>query len=153
MLNIGMTELFVFAIIALLVLGPEKLPEAVRIVAKWYSKIKRMISNVQHDLDRELRLSELQQQMQEELERIKKLENQMQQQLQQFDPPNTNSKQVILYIEPTKLHLPQHLIQQHQLAIHPEPLPAIVQFNSSPSCKESIADSSDIQHTLLKVAV
>ena len=59
MLNIGMTELLFFGIIALLVLGPEKLPEAARFVGKWYGKIKRTISNVQNDIDRELRLSEL----------------------------------------------------------------------------------------------
>ena len=39
MLNIGFTELFIFAVIALLVLGPDKLPEAIRFVFKWYSKI------------------------------------------------------------------------------------------------------------------
>lgn len=38
MLNIGMTELLVFGIIALLVLGPEKLPEAARFAGKWYGK-------------------------------------------------------------------------------------------------------------------
>ena len=34
MLNLGMTEIFCFAVIALLVLGPDKLPEAARFVAK-----------------------------------------------------------------------------------------------------------------------
>ena len=52
MLNIGMTELLVFGIIALLVLGPEKLPEAARFAGKWYGKVKRMVSNVQNDIDR-----------------------------------------------------------------------------------------------------
>ncbi|MEK5757135.1 twin-arginine translocase TatA/TatE family subunit, partial [Acinetobacter variabilis] len=35
MLNIGMTELLAFGVIALLVLGPDKLPEAVRFIGKW----------------------------------------------------------------------------------------------------------------------
>ena len=67
MLNIGMTELLVFGIIALLVLGPEKLPEAARFAGKWYGKVKRMVSNVQNDIDRELRMSELREQMQNEM--------------------------------------------------------------------------------------
>ncbi len=75
MLNIGMTELLIFGIIALLVLGPEKLPEAARFVGKWYAKIKRMVSNVQNDIDRELRLSELREQMQQEMARIQELES------------------------------------------------------------------------------
>ena len=81
MLNIGMTELLVFGIIALLVLGPEKLPEAARFAGKWYAKIKRTISNVQNDIDRELRLSELREQMQNEMKRIQELEEKMQAQM------------------------------------------------------------------------
>ena len=69
MLNVGMTELLCFAIVALLVLGPEKLPEAARFAAKWYGKAKRMLSNVQNDIDRELRMSELREQMQNEMTR------------------------------------------------------------------------------------
>ncbi|BFM34428.1 Sec-independent protein translocase protein TatB [Acinetobacter towneri] len=84
MLNIGMTELLIFGIIALLVLGPEKLPEATRFVGKWYSKIKRMVSNVQNDIDRELRLSELREQMQQEMARIQELEAKMQAQMHEI---------------------------------------------------------------------
>ena len=97
MLNIGMTELLIFGIIALLVLGPEKLPEAARFVGKWYGKIKRMVSNVQNDIDRELRLSELREQMQQEMARIQELEAKMQAQMSEmknekiFDDANTST--------------------------------------------------------------
>ena len=84
MLNIGMTELLAFGIISLLVLGPEKLPEAARFAGKWYAKIKRMVSNVQNDIDRELRLSELREQMQNEMQRIKELEQKMQAQMHEL---------------------------------------------------------------------
>ncbi|MGX9608936.1 Sec-independent protein translocase protein TatB [Acinetobacter sp. T63] len=84
MLNIGMAELLFFGIIALLVLGPEKLPEAARFVGKWYGKIKRTISNVQNDIDRELRLSELREQMQQEMARIQELEQKMQSQMHEL---------------------------------------------------------------------
>src|SRR5690554_6569445 len=104
MLNIGMTELLIFGIIALLVLGPEKLPEAARFVGKWYGKIKRMVSNVQNDIDRELRLSELREQMQQEMARIQELEAKMQAQMSEmknekiFDDAktSTDSKQASL---------------------------------------------------------
>ena len=79
MLNIGMTELLCFAIIALLVLGPEKLPEGARFAAKWYGKFKRLISSVQSEIDRELRLSEFREEVQKEIERITELERRMQQ--------------------------------------------------------------------------
>ncbi len=92
MLNVGMTELLVFGIIALLVLGPEKLPEAARFAGKWYTKIKRMISNVQTDIDRELRMSELREQMQQEMQRIYELETKMQLQMQVLQQQNIDAE-------------------------------------------------------------
>lgn len=94
MLNIGMTELLAFGIIALLVLGPEKLPQAARFAGKSYAKIKRLISNVQNDIDRELRLSELREQMQQEMQKIQELEAKMQAQMQAFE------QQKVTLIEP-----------------------------------------------------
>lgn len=85
MLNLGMSEILLFAIIALIVLGPEKLPEAARFTGRWYGKLKRMMSNVQNDIDRELRMSELREQMQQELDRIKQLEEKMQSQMAQIE--------------------------------------------------------------------
>ena len=87
MLNIGMTELLIFGIIALLVLGPDKLPEAVRFVGKWYGKVTRTVSNLQNDFDRELRLSELREQMQSEMKRIQELEAKMQAQMSNLQKP------------------------------------------------------------------
>ena len=81
MLNLGMTEIFCFAVIALLVLGPDKLPEAARFVAKWYGKIKKFSNNIQNEIDRELRLSEFREEMQKEIDKITELERRMQQQL------------------------------------------------------------------------
>ena len=84
MLDVGFSELLVFGIIALLVLGPEKLPEAARFAAKWYSKFKRAITSVQNDIDRELRLSEFREQMQQEMQRIQELEKKMEAQMQEL---------------------------------------------------------------------
>lgn len=108
MLNIGMTELLVFGIIALLVLGPEKLPEAARFAGKWYGKVKRMVSNVQNDIDRELRMSELREQMQNEMKRIQELEQKMQAQMQHIQQQNilANEKHQETAILDNKKYLP-----------------------------------------------
>lgn len=81
MLNVGMSELLVFAIIALLVLGPEKLPEGARFAGKWYGKAKSFISKVQTELDHELKLSEFRAEMQQEINRLTELELRLHQQL------------------------------------------------------------------------
>lgn len=78
MLNMGMSEILIFAIIALIVLGPEKLPVALKAVARWYVRIKRFISSIQHDIEKELKISELRDQLNKEMQHIKQLEQQMQ---------------------------------------------------------------------------
>ena len=83
MFNLGISELFLFAVVALIVLGPDKLPEAARLAGRWYGKLKRTVNSVQNDIDRELRMSELKAQMQQEMQRIKDLETKMQAQYEQ----------------------------------------------------------------------
>ena len=92
MFNVGMSELFVFGIIALLVLGPEKLPEAARFVGKWYAKLMHFVNNAQQDIDRELRLSELREQVQQEMQRIAELEQKMQSQLFELQQQTVESE-------------------------------------------------------------
>lgn len=84
MLNLGMTEVFCFAIIALLVLGPDKLPEAARFAARWYGKIKKFINNVQNEIDQELRLSEFKAEMQKEIDKMTEFELRIQKQLDEI---------------------------------------------------------------------
>lgn len=84
MLNIGFSELLLFGIIALVVLGPDKLPTAVRTASRWYARLRFMLSNLQQDIEKELQLSELRDHMQQELDRIQLIEAQMQVQLNQM---------------------------------------------------------------------
>lgn len=90
MLDVGMTELLCFAIIAILVLGPDKLPEAARFAGRWYVRLKRYITNLQNEIDQELRLSEFRKEMQEELNRIEALERKVQQQLEEIQKQATS---------------------------------------------------------------
>ena len=84
MLNLGMSELLVFSIIAVIVLGPDKLPTAIRSVIKWYRQIKMLITNVQRDIERELEITEIRETMEKEIARFKDIEKNMQAQLDQI---------------------------------------------------------------------
>ncbi|GAA4504353.1 Sec-independent protein translocase protein TatB [Pseudaeromonas paramecii] len=65
MFDIGFWELALVALIGLVVLGPERLPSAVRLVARWLHAARSTLNNVKQELDRELQISELQQQLRE----------------------------------------------------------------------------------------
>ncbi len=72
MFDIGFSELFLFGVIALIVLGPEKLPQAARTAGQWYAKLRRTVSTIQSEIEAELDLAETRQQMQDELANIRK---------------------------------------------------------------------------------
>ncbi|MDN3453372.1 MULTISPECIES: Sec-independent protein translocase protein TatB [unclassified Psychrobacter] len=77
MFDIGFSELLLFGVIALIVLGPEKLPQAARTAGQWYAKIRRTVSTLQSEIEAELDLAETRQQMQKELAKIRQTEADM----------------------------------------------------------------------------
>src|SRR5699024_10816209 len=77
MFDIGFSELLLFGVIALIVLGPEKLPQAARTAGQWYAKIRRTVSTLQSEIEAELDLAEARHQMREELARIREAEADM----------------------------------------------------------------------------
>ncbi len=54
MFDIGFTELLLVAVIALVVLGPERLPQAIRTTAYWVGKVRRSFQSVKEELEKEL---------------------------------------------------------------------------------------------------
>lgn len=66
MFDIGFWELCIIAVVALLILGPERLPVAARTAGLWIGKARRMIGNVKDEIDRELQLDEVRRRLQEE---------------------------------------------------------------------------------------
>ena len=59
MFDIGFTELMVIAIVALVVIGPEKLPKVARTVGAYLGRLQRYVNDVKADINRELELDEL----------------------------------------------------------------------------------------------
>ncbi|TKB51143.1 Sec-independent protein translocase subunit TatB [Ferrimonas sediminicola] len=58
--GIGLFELVLIAVLGLVVLGPERLPVAVRSISRWVSTIKRMANSVKDELEQELKIEQLQ---------------------------------------------------------------------------------------------
>ena len=60
MFDIGFSELILVFVIGLVVLGPQRLPVAVRTVVGWIRALRSLATNVQNELAQELKLQELQ---------------------------------------------------------------------------------------------
>ncbi len=66
MFNIGSFEVLLICIIALLVLGPERLPGAVRTTGLWIGRFRRSFYKVKADIERELNADEIRRQLHNE---------------------------------------------------------------------------------------
>ncbi|MBK8971966.1 MAG: twin-arginine translocase subunit TatB [Hahellaceae bacterium] len=77
MFDIGFLELVLVAVVALLVLGPERLPTAARKAGLWLGRVRRFTSQVSQEIDRQLKAEELREKLRKEgdtlgLEKIQK---------------------------------------------------------------------------------
>jgi sec-independent protein translocase protein TatB len=59
MFDIGFTEMMVVAAVALIVIGPERLPKVARQAGQWITKLRRYVDDVKSDFNRQVELSEL----------------------------------------------------------------------------------------------
>lgn len=59
MFDIGFSELLVIGIVALVVIGPEKLPKVARTIGHLLGRAQRYVNDVKSDINREMQLDEL----------------------------------------------------------------------------------------------
>lgn len=60
MFDIAFSELLVIAVVALVVIGPERLPKVARTLGLLAGRLQRYVSHIKADVERELRVQELQ---------------------------------------------------------------------------------------------
>jgi sec-independent protein translocase protein TatB len=63
MFGMGFTEILVIGVIAILFLGPDKLPEAMIEIAKFIKNVKRTVSSAKNSIENELHVSEMREEM------------------------------------------------------------------------------------------
>jgi sec-independent protein translocase protein TatB len=59
MFDIGLSEMVVLAVVALVVLGPERLPKVAKQAGAWMGKLRRYVDDVKSDINRQMELTEL----------------------------------------------------------------------------------------------
>jgi sec-independent protein translocase protein TatB len=65
MFDIGFSEIVVIAVVALIVIGPEKLPKTARTLGHLFGRLQRYVNEVKSDINREMELEELRKLQQE----------------------------------------------------------------------------------------
>jgi sec-independent protein translocase protein TatB len=66
MFDVGFSELLMVGLVALLVIGPERLPKAARIAGYWLGKARSTVANVKAEIKQELHAEEMRQLLQQQ---------------------------------------------------------------------------------------
>ena len=66
MFDIGFSEIMVVAIISLIIMGPERLPETVRTITLWLGRLRQFISSARSELEDEVGIDEIRRQLRNE---------------------------------------------------------------------------------------
>ncbi len=77
MFDIGFTEIVVIAVVALIVIGPERLPKTARTLGHLFGRLQRYVNDVKSDISREMELEELRKLQQEMKSAASDLESSM----------------------------------------------------------------------------
>lgn len=112
MFGIGFTELLLIAIIAILFLGPDKLPTALVDMAKFIKSVKKTISEAKSSLEEEMKIAELK----EEALNYKKQLDEATNELKNFKNIDFDSFSNTTYETEISKESPQTYAQQKELA-------------------------------------
>ena len=124
MFDIGFSELMVIAVVALIVIGPERLPKVARTLGHLFGRMQRYVNDVKADISREM-----------ELEELKKLQASMQDAARSFEQSVTRE------VNATESEL-QKIAQE----ANPTPLPPPQSDSAGPSAPVA-SDASSVTQT------
>lgn len=82
MFDIGFSELLLIGVVALLVLGPERLPRAARMAGLWMRRLRASWYSVRADLERELADEDLRRSLQQNAQVLREAESELRQGVQ-----------------------------------------------------------------------
>ena len=121
MFDVGFSELLVIAIVALVVIGPERLPKVARTAGLLLGRLQRYVNDVKADINREMQLDEL-----------KKLQADMQDSVRSFEHKLTSEVQSI-----------EHSVGQTVQSVIEEPVTPVVGSAASQPPIETVIASSE----------
>lgn len=121
MFDISFSELILIGIVALVVLGPERLPRVARTVGHMFGRAQRYMNEVKSDIQREIDLDEInsiKKQMEDASTSIKQSVNQLSNQIKD---PLEEARQAVNQLEQETEKVTQSLTDTNHLTSHQSP--------------------------------
>jgi sec-independent protein translocase protein TatB len=91
MFDVGFSELIVIALVALVVIGPERLPKVARTAGHLLGRLQRYVSDVKSDINREMQIEELKKLQEQVAGEARDMEKQVNEQMNAVDASLNNS--------------------------------------------------------------
>jgi len=125
MFGMGFTEILIIAIIAILFLGPDKLPSAMVDIAKFFRQMKTTVSSMKEAVEEEMNVSEIKQEALAYKEELLKAQDKV---AQATDVSN----------------IEENINKMTEETIHESPKEEEVTFKKKKKKKENIDENSDV---------
>ncbi len=94
MFDISFTEILVIAVVALVVLGPERLPQVARTLGHLLGRAQRYVNDVKNDIQQEMELEELNKLKTSVQEAAHSIENTVRAEINQFQDLTAETKSI-----------------------------------------------------------
>ncbi len=134
MFGMGLSEIFFIVVIAILFLGPDKLPDAMVQIAKFFRSIKRTVNDAKTTLEEELKVSELK----EEAFRYKKQLDEATAKLESISSPDlTTLDELTETVEEVKRSEDRLESEAEEIKEKIEPKREVVTFTKKSGAKKS----------------
>ena len=91
MFDVGLSELMVIAVVALVVIGPERLPKVARTAGLLLGRLQRYVSDVKADINREMQLDELKKLQQQVTDQVSSVETSVTHEIRELETTMNNS--------------------------------------------------------------
>ncbi|WP_411852659.1 Sec-independent protein translocase protein TatB [Stenotrophomonas sp. LGBM10] len=160
MFDIGFSELLVIAVVALVVLGPERLPKAARFAGLWVRRARNQWDSVKQELERELHAEEIKRQFRDVQasvqdteaqlrasgEAVRREAEQMRGQVQQHGNAVAEDAAAPLMTGPvpgSPASMAQHATAQDDEAVDPAPVPHAAHDAAAPPGIDGSAPRAD----------
>lgn len=118
MFDIGFTEIIVCAVVALVVIGPERLPETVRTVGLWVGRLKRSLHQTRVDIERQMGVDDIRRELQNEdiMRNLEDARNKFNEIMNQHAIPSDTDQNNTSRIYENEPELPDHahMLEQEQ---------------------------------------
>jgi len=119
MFDVGFSELVVIAVVALIVIGPERLPKVARTVGILLGRLQRYVNDVKSDINREMQLDELKKLQEQVTNQVRDMESSVTQEMQAVEDSLNQTIAPPIEPEPVPDALSPALVDQTELDLGP----------------------------------